>query len=85
MLFWRYDRAAHGKAFLQFSGKDEHGFDLPSRGGGYRAGVRIADVLEAVKLAPEKVRAFLDAILTRTRQTRQHDQPSRRKSQDMEL
>ena len=39
----------------------------------------------AVKLAPEKVRAFLDAILTRTRQTRQHDQPSRRKSQDMEL
>ena len=42
--------AAHGKAFLQFSGKDEHGFDLPYRGGGYRAGVRIADVLEAVKL-----------------------------------
>ena len=41
--------------------------------------------LDAVKLAPEKVRAFLDAILTRTRQTRQHDQPSRRKSQDMEL
>ena len=41
--------------------------------------------LEAVKLAPEKVRAFLDAILTRTRQTKQHDQPSRRKSQDMEL
>ena len=41
--------------------------------------------LEAVKLAPEKVRAFLDAILTRTRQTRQHDQPSRRKSQDIEL
>ena len=41
--------------------------------------------LDAVKLAPEKVRAFLDAILTRTRQTKQHDQPSRRKSQDMEL
>ena len=41
--------------------------------------------LEAVKLAPEKVRAFLDTILTRTRQARQHDQPSRRKSQDMEL
>ena len=41
--------------------------------------------LEAVKLAPEKVRAFLDAILTRTRQTKQHNQPSRRKSQDMEL
>ena len=41
--------------------------------------------LDAVKLAPEKVRAFLDAILTRTRQTKQHNQPSRRKSQDMEL
>jgi len=41
--------------------------------------------LDAVKLAPEKVRAFLDATLTRTRQTRQHDQPSRRKSQDIEL
>ena len=41
--------------------------------------------LEAVKLAPEKVRAFLNAILTRTRDTKQHDQPVRRKSQDMEL
>ena len=41
--------------------------------------------LEAVKLAPEKMRAFLDTILTRPRQTRQHDQPVRRKSQDMEL
>ena len=41
--------------------------------------------LDAVKLAPEKVRAFLDAILTRTRQTRHHDQPSHRKSQDVEL
>ena len=41
--------------------------------------------LEAVKLAPEKVRAFLDAILTQTRETKQHDQSVRRKSQDMEL
>ena len=41
--------------------------------------------LDAVKLAPEKVRAFLDAILPQTRQTRQHDQPSRRKSHEMEL
>lgn len=41
--------------------------------------------LDAVKLAPQKVRAFLDAILTRTRQTRRHDQPVHRKSQDMEL
>ena len=41
--------------------------------------------LDAVKLAPEKVRAFLDAILTRTRQIRRHDQPVHRKPQDMEL
>ena len=41
--------------------------------------------LEAVKLAPEKVRAFLDAILTRTREIKQHGQPARCKSQDMEL
>ena len=41
--------------------------------------------LEAVKLAPEKVRAFLNAILTQTRETKQHDQSVRRKSQDMEL
>ena len=41
--------------------------------------------LEAVKLAPEKVRAFLVAILTHTPQTRQHEQPSRRRGQDMEL
>ena len=42
--------------------------------------------LEAVKLAPEKGAGFfLTPFLTRTRQTKQHDQPSRRKSQDMEL
>ena len=41
--------------------------------------------LDAVKLAPEKVRAFLDAILTRTRQIRRHDQPVHRKPQDIEL
>lgn len=45
----------------------------------------IEPYLDAVKLAPQKVRAFLDAILTRTRQTRRHDQPVHRKSQDMEL
>ena len=39
--------------------------------------------LDAVKLAPEKVRAFFDAILTRTRQARQPTKPIRRK-QDME-
>ena len=41
--------------------------------------------LDAVKLAPERVRAFLEAILTRTQQTRQHEQPVRRRGQDMEL
>ena len=41
--------------------------------------------LDAVKLAPERVRAFLAAILTHTPQTRQHEQPSRRRGQDMEL
>ena len=41
--------------------------------------------LDAVKLAPERVRAFLVAILTHTPQTRQHEQPSRRRGQDMEL
>lgn len=41
--------------------------------------------LEAVKLAPEKVRAFFDALLTQTRQTRKHEQPARHCEQDMEL
>ena len=39
--------------------------------------------LDAIRLAPEKVRAFLEAILTRTRQVRQPTKPIRRK-QDME-
>ena len=39
--------------------------------------------LDAIKLAPEKVRAFLEAILTRTRLVRQPTKPIRRK-QDME-
>lgn len=41
--------------------------------------------LDAVKLAPERVRAFLVAVLTHTPQTRQHEQPARRRGQDMEL
>ena len=41
--------------------------------------------LDAVKLAPERVRAFLHAVLTRTRDTKIHEQPVRRKRQDMEL
>ena len=39
--------------------------------------------LDAVKLAPEKVRAFFDELLTRTRQAKQPTKPIRRK-QDME-
>lgn len=46
---------------------------------------QVRPYLEAIKLAPEKVRAFLDAILTRTRQTRQREQPARSRGQDMEL
>jgi len=41
--------------------------------------------LDAVKLAPERVRAFLVAVLTHTSQARQHEQPARRRGQDMEL
>ena len=41
--------------------------------------------LDAVKLAPERVRAFLVAVLAHTPQTRQHEQPVRRRGQDMEL
>ena len=41
--------------------------------------------LDAVKLAPERVRAFLHAVLTRTRDMKIHEQTVRRKSQDMEL
>jgi len=40
--------------------------------------------LDAVKLAPERVRAFLHAVITRTRDTKIHEQPVRRKRQDME-
>lgn len=44
---------------------------------------QVQPYLDAIKLAPEKVRAFLEAILTRTRQVRQPTKPIRRK-QDME-
>lgn len=41
--------------------------------------------LDAVKLAPERVRAFLHTVVTRTKDTKIHNQPDRRKRQDMEL
>ena len=51
----------------------------------FLTGWSVQPYLDAVKLAPERVRAFLVAILTHTPQTRQHEQPSRRRGQDMEL
>ena len=41
--------------------------------------------LDAVKLAPERVRAFLNSILTKAKETIEHKQPVRRRGQDMEL
>ncbi len=41
--------------------------------------------LDAVKLAPERVRAFLYAILARGKETQEHKHPARRYGQDMEL
>ncbi len=41
--------------------------------------------LDAVKLAPERVRAFLSAILARGKETQEHKHPAHRHGQDMEL
>ena len=43
-----------------------------------------ANTLKLTTLPAKRV-VVTDAILTRTRDTKQHDQPARRKSQDMEL
>ena len=45
---------------------------------------QVQPYLDAIRLAPEKVRAFLDALLTRARHTRQQEQPDRHHEQDME-
>ena len=45
----------------------------------------VKSYLDAVKLAPERVRAFLNAVLTRAKETIEHKQPVRRRGQDMEL
>ena len=45
----------------------------------------VKSYLDAIKLAPERVRAFLNAVLTRTKETIEHKQPVRRRGQDMEL
>jgi len=41
--------------------------------------------LDALEIASEKVRAFIDAILARGKETREHDTPVRRERQDIEL
>lgn len=41
--------------------------------------------LDALEIASERVRAFLSAILARGKDTHEHEQPARRKQQDMEI
>ncbi len=41
--------------------------------------------LDAVKLAPEKVRIFLDAVITKTKQTKLQKDSVHRRGQDMEI
>ena len=47
--------------------------------------VEVKSYLDAVKLAPERVRAFINAVLTRTKEKIEHKHPVRRRGQDMEL
>ena len=41
--------------------------------------------LDALEIASEKVRAFLNSILIRGKQTQEHEHPARKRGQDMEL
>ena len=41
--------------------------------------------LDALEIASEKVRAFIDAVLTRARDKQEHRQPNRKRGQDMEI
>lgn len=41
--------------------------------------------LDAVKLAPERVRIFLDAVITKTKHTKLQKDPVHRRGQDMEI
>ena len=41
--------------------------------------------LDALEIASEKVRAFLNSILTRGKETQEHKQPDRKRGQDMEI
>ena len=41
--------------------------------------------LDALEIASERVRAFLDSILARGKETQEHKHPARRRGQDMEI
>ena len=43
------------------------------------------EYLDALEIASEKVRAFIDAVLSRAREKQEHRQPARRRGQDMEI
>ncbi|MCD7753464.1 MAG: hypothetical protein LUH41_02825 [Clostridiales bacterium] len=46
---------------------------------------QVQPYLDAIELAPERVRAFLNAIMTRPKETKEHTQPARRRGQNIEL
>ena len=41
--------------------------------------------LDALEIASERVRAFLDVVLSREKETQEHKQPARKRGQDMEI
>ena len=41
--------------------------------------------LDALEIASEKVRAFINSILIRGKETQEHEHPARKRGQDMEL
>ena len=41
--------------------------------------------LDALEIASERVRAFLDVVLSRGKETQEHKQPARKRGQDMEI
>ena len=41
--------------------------------------------LDALEIASERVRAFLDVVLSRGKETQEHKAPARKRGQDMEL
>ena len=41
--------------------------------------------LDALEIASERVRAFLDVVLSRGKETQEHEHTARKRGQDMEL